>query len=56
MPNRKYVAYWRTKDLGNGAYTHVAVLNALGRAKFGRATYTDIIRYKGSKRTKRLRA
>lgn len=49
MPNPKYVAYYRTKSLGNGKYEHVAVLNALGRKKFGVATYVDKIHIKGSK-------
>jgi hypothetical protein len=51
MPAKKYIKYYRTKELGNGKYEHVAVLNALGRKKFGKATFVDKIHIKGSKKT-----
>lgn len=54
MPAKKYVKYYRTKDLGNGYYSHVAVLNAAGRRKFGTATVVDKIRRKGSKEVVRV--
>ncbi len=49
MPNKKYVKYYRTKSIGNGYYMHIAVLNKLGQKKFGRKTFVDKIRRKGSK-------
>lgn len=50
MPDKRYIAYYRTKSLGNGKYEHVAVLNTLGKEKYGTATYVDRIHIKGSKR------
>ncbi len=51
MPEKKYIKYYRTKQLGKGRYEHVAILNALGRKKFGKDTFVDRIHIKGSKKT-----
>lgn len=51
MPEKKYVAYYRTIELGGNKYAHVAYLNSLGREKFGRKTFMDKIHIKGSKKT-----
>ena len=55
MPVKKFIKYYRTKKLGNGMYEHVAVLNALGRKKFGKDTFVDKIHFKGSKRTIKIK-
>jgi hypothetical protein len=55
MPAEKFIKYYRTKTLGNGMYEHVAVLNELGRKKFGKATSVDKIHFKGSKKTLKIK-
>lgn len=54
VPEKKYVKYYRTKDLGKGYYAHIAVLNKLGQKKFGRKTFVDKIRKKGMKIVERI--
>jgi len=51
MPDKKYIKFYRTVELGNNKYMRLAILNGAGRKKFHRNTMADKVHIRGSKKT-----